>query len=154
MRHGEPLIGLLGLALLAWLVPQDRIGYEVKFFLLGFAIAVICLAVGLFVWGLWHSRGKQKSLDELSEAISRAIRDLVNKPRTEPASMEVFAAELAEEYTRWCEGVDRILANTAYFTQSELLHFQRLGFILPIDMTRHPGADHTLAMPNMKLERL
>lgn len=68
--------------------------------------------------------------------------------------MERFAAELAEEYERWCMEIDRILANKALFTQSDLLLFQRLGFIQPIQMTGHPGADHTLAMLNLKFERL
>jgi hypothetical protein len=117
MRHGESTIGLIGLALvlLAWLVPQDRIGYEVKFGLLGFAIAVICLACVLYLRGLWHDRGKEKALDDLSEAISQAIRDLVNKPRPEPLGMEAFAAALAEDYERWCAEIDRALSNKAFF---------------------------------------
>jgi hypothetical protein len=156
MRHSEPIIGLVGLALglFAWIVPQDRIGYEVKFGLLGFAIAVICLAAVLYVRERWHDRGKRKALDDLSLGISQAIRDLVNKPRPAPAGMGAFADELAAEYTTWCNGVDQILANTAYFAQSDLLHFQRLGFIPAIQMTGHPAADHTLAMLNLKMERL
>jgi hypothetical protein len=122
---------LIGLALvvLAWLVPPDRIGYEVKFSLLGFAIAMICGAAFLYIRGLWLDHGKRQALDDLSLAMSLAIRDLVNKPRPAPAGMGAFAAELAAEYTTWCNGVDQILANTAYFAQSDLLHFQRLGSV-------------------------
>lgn len=156
MRHSESVIGLIGVALvlLAWLVPQDRIGYEVKFGLLGFAIAVICLAGGLFLNGLWQARGKGKALDDLSEAISRAIRDLVNKPRMELAGMEVFAKELAGSYEAWCVEVNQVLSNRSHFTYSDFSHFDRLGFIQPIHMTGHPGADHTLAMLNLKIDRL
>jgi hypothetical protein len=156
MRHSESTIGLIGLALvvLAWLVPQDRIGYEVKFALLGFAIAIICLSGGLYVRGWWLHHGKTKALNDLSLAISHAIRDLVNKPRRPLLQMGAFAIELSEEYKTWCEEVDQILGNTAHFPQSDLLHFQRLGFIQPIQMTGHPAADHTLAMLNLKLERL
>jgi len=57
MLHGGSIIALIGLALalLAWLVPQDRIGYEVKFSLLGFAFAVICFAV------VWYFRGQSSN---------------------------------------------------------------------------------------------
>jgi hypothetical protein len=152
----ESVIGLVGLAVavLAWLVPQDRIGYQLKFGLLGFAIAVLALSVWQYIRGLWQDRRKQNALDDLSEAVSRAIRDLVNKPRTSPAGMDAFASALAEEYARWCEEVNQTLANTTFFTKSDLLHFQRLGMITPIVMTGHPGADHTLSMLHLKMERL
>ena len=158
MQHGESAIGLIGVALtlLAWIIPQDRIGYEVKFGLLGFGLAVICLSLVLLARGWWVQREKQKALDQLSEAISQAIHDLVNKPRPigPAASWDAFADSLAKEYLKWCEDVDRILGNTALFPKSDLLHFQRLGFIQPVIMTRHTAADHTLAMLNKKMDRL
>lgn len=92
MRHGEAAIGLIGLALLviAWLVPPDRISYEVKFTLLGFSLAVVCFGVWLFIHGLWLSQGKQKVLDNLSETICSAIHELLNKARSEPREMDAF----------------------------------------------------------------
>jgi hypothetical protein len=68
--------------------------------------------------------------------------------------MGSFADTLAQEYSKWCEGVDRVLANTAYFTRSDALHFQRLGVFLPVIIAQHPGADHTLAMLTEKIKPL
>lgn len=156
MRTVESIISLLGLAvtLLAWIIPQDRIGYEVKFTLLGIGLTIVVLGLGLLVKGWRRGRKKLKSIDQLSEFISTAIRDLVNKPRPPQAEMEVFATELKEQYDNWCIGVNQILSNKSYFTHSDFLHFDRLGFIPPIVMTRHPNADHTLAMLNVKIDRL
>jgi|SRR6476659_3214951 len=158
MRHVELAISLLGLAvtLLAWIVPQDRIGYDVKFALLGAGLMAIGLGGVLLVRGWLHGRGKQQALDQLSEAISQAIHDLLNKPRpTAPtASWDAFADTLEKEYSKWCEDVDRILANTAYFTKSDAIHFQRLGVFPPVIITQHPGADHTLSMLTEKIKRL
>jgi len=158
MRYGESALSLLGLAvtLLAWIVPQDRIGYEVKFTLLGIGLTIICLGLGLLVRGWWRGRGKQEAIDQLSEAISLAIRELVNMPRPGPGLVNetAFADKLTKEYLAWCEGVDKVLADRRHFTRSDLLHFQRLGFIQPVHLTGHPGADHTLAMLNLKMQRL
>ena len=121
--------------------------------LLGIGLTIVCLGLGLLVRGWWRGRGKQAALDHLSEAISQAIHQLVNKPQpTAPtASWDAFADTLAQEYSKWCEGVDRVLANTAYFTRSDALHFQRLGVFPPVIITQHPGADHTLAMLTEKI---
>jgi hypothetical protein len=158
MRHVELAISLVGLAitLLAWIVPQDRIGYEVKFALLGAGLMAIGLGVVLLIRGWYHGRGKQKAIDQLSEAISQAIHELINKPRPtdSTASLDAFAHTLAKEYSTWCEGVDRLLSNTAYFTRSDVLHFQRLGVFPPVVITHHPDADHTLAMLTEKIKRL
>jgi len=158
MRHVELAISLLGLAitLLAWIVPQDRIGYDIKFALLGAGLMAIGLGVVLLVRGWLHGRGKQQALDQLSEAISQAIHHLLNKPRpTAPtASWDAFADTLEKEYSKWCEDVGRILANTAYFTKSDAIHFQRLGVFPPVIITDHPGADHTLSMLTEKIKRL
>ena len=116
----------------------------------------IGLGVVLLVRGWLHDRGKQKAIDQLSEAISKAIHELLNKPRpTDPtASWDAFADTLAKEYSKWCEDVDRMLGNTAYFPKSDLLHFQRLGVFPTGIITQHSGADHTLAMLTEKIKRL
>ena len=87
MRHFESAVSLLGLAItiLAWIVPQDRIGYDVKFALLGAGLMAIGLGVVLLVRG-WHGRGKQRAVDQLSEAMSQAIHELINKPRPDASS--------------------------------------------------------------------
>jgi hypothetical protein len=53
MRHIESSISLLGLAvvLLAWTVPQDRMGYEVQFAMLGAGLMAIGLGLVLLVDG-------------------------------------------------------------------------------------------------------
>jgi hypothetical protein len=156
MRHFESAVSLLGLAItiLAWIVPQDRIGYDVKFALLGAGLMAIGLGVVLLVRGWLHGRGKQRAVDQLSEAISQAIHELINKPRPDASSGDAFADSLAKEYSKWCEDVNRILANKAYFTRSDVLHFQRLGVFAPVVITHHPGADHTLAMLTERIKRL
>lgn len=158
MRYGNSAISLLGLAvtLLAWIIPQDRIGYEVKFTLLGIGLTTVCLGLGLLAHSWWRGRTKQQALDQLSLSISRAIHELVNMPRPGSGLVneEAFANKLASGYSTWCTEVDQILEDRRHFTQSDLLHFQRLGFIQPIHMTGHPRADHTLAMLNLKIDRL
>jgi hypothetical protein len=158
MRYIESAISLLGLAItiLAWIVPQDRIGYDVKFALLGAGLMAIALGVALLIRGWLLGRGKQQALDQLSEAISQAIHELINKPRPvgSTASWDAFAGTLADEYSQWCLGVEQILANTAYFTRSDAIHFQRLGVFPPVVLTHHLGADHTLAMLTEKIKRL
>jgi hypothetical protein len=110
MRHIESAISLLGLAitLLAWMVPQNRIGYEVKCALLGTGLMAIGLGLVLLVPGWLHGRGKQQALDQLLEAISRAIHQLVNKPQpTAPtASWDAFADTLGKAYLQWRADVD------------------------------------------------
>jgi hypothetical protein len=51
MRHFESAVSLLGLAItiLAWIVPQDRIRYDVKFALLGAGLMAIGLGVVLLL---------------------------------------------------------------------------------------------------------
>ena len=85
------------------------------------------MAIGLGVVLPVRGHGKQRAIDQLSEAISQAIHELVNKPRpTSPtASWDAFADTLAQEYSKWCEGVDRVLANTAYFT-SKSARYQKI----------------------------
>src|SRR5687767_1734537 len=157
MRHAESAISLLGLAitLLAWIVPQDRIGYEVKFALIGAGLMAIGLGVALLVRGWLLGRRKQQALDQLSEAISKAIHELINKPRPRLRHHGMLSPiPWQKEYSQWCEDVDRILANTAYFTRSDVIHFQRLGVFPSVAITHHPGADHTLAMLTEKIKRL
>lgn len=68
--------------------------------------------------------------------------------------MDGFGQDLAAKYEAWCAEVHKILSNKAHLTYSEFSHVDRLGFIQPIVMTRHPAADHTLAMPNLKMKPL
>ena len=124
--------------------------------MLGAGVRAIGLGLLLLVRGWLHDRGKQQALDHLSEAISRAIHQLVNKPQpTAPtAYWDAFADTLGKEYLKCCAGVDRILANAAYFTRSNALHFQRLEVFPPVIITQHPAADHTVAMLTEKIKRL
>jgi hypothetical protein len=91
---------LLGFAvtLPAWIILQERIGYEVKFTLFGIGLTIVCLGLGLLVHGWWRRRRKQDALDQLSVAISQAIRELVNMPRPGPGLVneEAFADKLAK----------------------------------------------------------
>lgn len=113
------------------------------------------MAIGLGVVLPVRGHGKQRAIDQLSEAISQAIHELVNKPRpTSPtASWDAFADTLEGEYSKWCEDENRILVNSACFTRSYVLHFQRLGVFPPILITPHSGADHTLSMLTEKIKR-
>lgn len=156
MKKSDSAISLIGaaLTLVAWINPENRISYDVKFTLFGAGLTALCLGLWLLTRDWWLSRGKQKALDQLSEVISRAIHELINKPRLEPAQMDGFAKELAGQYDEWCKEVNQILSNRSYFTYSDFSYFDRLGIFQPIVMTRHPGADHTLAMLKVKIERL
>src|SRR5207247_1494755 len=144
----------LAVAILAWLVPPATIDYQVKFYLGLFAFGLIFFAMVLLIIANKFGQRKQAAIDELSEEISWAIHHIVNMPKLPQESWDDYAVRFTKDYNAWCERVDRRLQNKAVFTQSDLLHFQRLGIIQQVRLTGHQATDHAFSMINLKLDRL
>jgi hypothetical protein len=114
------------------------------------------LVVGLVLLGaslrfnVWSQQ--QRAIDDLSEELSWAIRHLLNqKPRPET---DDGIAEWEARFRGWCEKVSGKLDNRAFFTRTDQLHFDRLGFVDPISMSGHQRLDWLLSQLRMKFERL
>jgi len=154
-------IALVGVAvaILAWLAAPERIDYEVKFLLVVIASLLLITAIGLPIWAVMFERKLRRLLNTLSGEISWAIHNLLNRPTGlgqtyDIRQLDPFAIELTNDFNAWCNRIDAILSNEAFFTQSDLLRFQRLGFIDPVHLTGHPDLDHTFSMLKLKLSRL
>ena len=109
--------------------------------------------LGLFIiwislrFNIWSQR--QQAIDSLAEDISWAIAELVNR-NVEQQTVEQFRTDFNE----WCKKVSSKLGNRAFFTRADQLHFDRLGYLQPINMASIPAADHVHSMLKLKLERL
>lgn len=120
---------------------------------------LLLVIVGLAViftshrFNLWSQR--QKAIDDISEDISWAISEILNRARPKAlADYAAFAQQLKIDYEIWCARVSKKLENRAFFTRSDQLHFDRLGFVDPVQMTGDNSADHTLSMLKLKFERV
>lgn len=159
MRKSEKIaisIALAGVAvaILAWVVPPTSLNYEAKFYWGLFAISLLIASVFVFVRAGKFNRQKQAALDGLSEEISWAIHHIVNMPKPAEESWDAYALRFNNAANEWCTRVDTMLSNRSFFTQSDLIHFQRLGVIHMFRMTGHPNTDHAFSMLSLKLDRL
>jgi hypothetical protein len=55
---------------------------------------------------------------------------------------------------RWCDRVSAKLENKAFFTRADQLHFDQLGFVPQIAMTRQLELDQLLGQLREKFDRL
>jgi hypothetical protein len=58
------------------------------------------------------------------------------------------------DYRAWCDKVSSKLNNRAFFTRADQLHFDRLGFVPPLQMSGHARLDWLLGQLRLKFERL
>ena len=159
MRKSDTIaisVALVGvaMAILAWLASPATIDYEVRFALVLSAVIFIIIAVGLPIRASLFERSQRMALNGLSGDIDWAIHNLLNRPRPQLAQMDEFAVVLDRDFHEWCARVDGVLKNESFFTQSDLIRFQRLGFIEPVRVTGHAATDHTFSMLKLKLKRL
>jgi predicted PurR-regulated permease PerM len=118
-------------------------------------LVIVGLAL-LFVsirYNIWSQR--QRVVDSLSEEISWAIHNLLNRPFPKfENQIPGYIEKWEQDYKTWCAKVNGILSNRAFFTLSDQLHFDRLGFIDPITMTGRQEYDWWLSQLKLKFERL
>lgn len=147
------LFGMTPAELVAYLYrnpPQWMMSGWTRLFLVLVGLAIIFASVR---FNLWSQR--QVAVDDLAEDISWAIHDLVNRhARLQPVDVPTYPEKLKADFDAWCARVSAKLANRAFFTRADQLHFDRLGFLNPIEMTGLGTADHTLTMLKLKLDRL
>ena len=95
---------------------------------------------------------KQAAVDELSESLSRAIHDLLN--RDPPVSSDADLDQWANDFQDWCASVTLQLAN--HFTRSEQLHFDSLGTVpmRRFGMAYNERHNHLLNQLDIKFSRL
>jgi hypothetical protein len=110
-------------------------------------LSLIFISLRFNVW----SR-KQKAIDDLAEDISFAIQNLINRKPTPKHDVDV--KKWKEDYEAWCTKVSKKLENRAFFTRSDQLHFDRLGFIEPVRMTGNDELDFLLSQLRLKFDRL
>lgn len=149
-------IALLGVAMtiLAWIAAPERIDWEVKNCLFLLAVVLVVTAIGLPIWAFWFERQRRNALDGLSNQIDWAIHHLLNRPRPAVEEMPTFADVLRNDYDEWCRLVDAELSDKSFFAHSDLIRFQRLGFVDPVMITGHGATDRILGMLRLKLARL
>lgn len=99
-----------------------------------------------------NRREKSKAVDRLSETLSKAIHDLLN--RDPPVSSEPDLDRWKADYEDWCASVSGILKD--HFTRSEQLHFDRLGTVplQPFGMAYNERHNHLLCQLDIKFDRL
>ena len=94
-------------------------------------LTVLIIGMGLiwvsFSYNRWSK--KQQVIDALSEDLSWAIHSLLNKTVSTEAELMIWEIEFEE----WCKKVSRKLNDRAFFTRSDQIHFDRLGFIQPLN---------------------
>ena len=120
----------------------------------GLTVAVLCILFYINfvrpIRGRKRDAEKQEAVDELSELLSTAIRDLLNRPVHSEGDLNGWDTD----FQSWCAST--ILKLRENFTKSERLHFDRLGTV-PIQSfgrawnERH---NHLLNMLDIKFNRL
>jgi hypothetical protein len=96
---------------------------------------------------------KQAAIDDLSEELSWAIHNLLNRNQGKEWTEEMvppFEADM----NAWCEKVNKKLEDRDFFSRSDQLHFDRLGFLQPIDMGPLARLNWLMSMLRMKFDRL
>lgn len=83
----------------------------------------IAILFGAFRFNLYDR--KQIAIDEISEELSWAIHNLLNRPVKTEAEFMIWEIILEE----WHDRVYRLLDNRAFFTRSDQIHFDRIGFV-------------------------
>jgi hypothetical protein len=124
-------------------------------------LGVLLAGLILIVVSLLANRSsqRQRAIDSLSEDLSWAIHHLLNRPvPTVPVidsvSWPLYVLQWERDYQAWCSKVSNKLAVRAFFTRSDQLHFDRLGFVEPVHMTGHPRYDRLLSQLSLKFDRL
>jgi hypothetical protein len=151
---------IIGLFMVVFgMTPAQAVAYLIETppnWLLSGWTRLIGLIVGIAV--IWASLNynrwsrKQQAIDLLAEDISWAIHDLVNRnPRP---STEGEIDKFDTDYRAWCDKVSSKLNNRAFFTRADQLHFDRLGFVPPLQMSGHARLDWLLGQLRLKFERL
>jgi hypothetical protein len=95
---------------------------------------------------------KQRAIDDLAEDLSWAIQKLLNRDPRPTTNQQV--AQWEADYRSWCERVSKKLADRAFFTRADQLHFDMLGFVEPIGMSGIAHLDWLLSQLRLKFQRL
>ena len=119
---------------------------------LGMIIVGLALIFVSITYNIWSK--KRQAIDDLAEDISWAIRDLVNRHITKPIPTAADVDAFERDYKEWCEKVSKKLEMRAFFTKADQLHFDRLGFITPVNMTGVQKYDWLLSQLRLKFDRL
>jgi hypothetical protein len=113
-----------------------------------FVILGLALIYGSLRANVWSQQ--QRAVNEIAEDISWAIHHLLNQPLV---GGKPDALYLRKEYDAWCQRVSDKLSNSAFFTLADKLHFDRLGFIEPVQMTGQGDYDWILSQLRLKFDR-
>lgn len=109
---------------------------------------------GLYLtFGVVRVSKRQAAVDSLARDISEAIHDLLNRHTRETITPQ-FIDQWEKDYREWCDKVSKKLSNRRFFTESDQLHFDRLGVVPQLGMTGHAKLDWLIAQLQLKFDRL
>lgn len=117
------------------------------------AVVVVGLIALYFRYGYARATKRQQAIDSLSRDISEAIHDLLNR-HTRESITDTFLAQWERDYQAWCQKVSDKLKDRNFFTESDQLHFDRLGIIPTTSLTNNARLDWLINMLGLKFERL
>ena len=117
------------------------------------ALAAISLSVLYLRFGHKRDKARQDAIDSLSRDLSRAIHELLNRPRPAPISPD-YVANWQTDFQGWCDLVSQKLRDRHFFTESDQLHFDRLGVVPQLTISGHPQLDWLISMLSLKFDRL
>ena len=110
-------------------------------------IVVMVVSLNFNRWSL-----RQRAIDSLAEDISWAIHELLNRDPSPRTAQEIEQWE--QDYRAWRQGVSIKLENRAFFTRADQIHFDRLGFVTPVQMSRLGRLNSLLGQLRLNFERL
>ena len=120
-------------------------------------IGAIFLTPVLLIFAINFNRwsNKQRAIDDLAEDISWAISDQLLNRQIDGDDPQAVT-EWERDYRAWCDRVSKKLENRAFFTRADQLHFDRLGFVRPVQLASASNAHHNwlLSQLSLKFERL
>jgi hypothetical protein len=175
--HSLLLALIIGVGLVTWLAPQvevmvDLHGWQVATVVLSSIIAVRLLLAPYWIWKedganiakqknemeqlksqIDSEAAKQLVIDDLSQELSWAIDNLLNRNQGKEWTEEMVAP-FEQDMNAWCDKISNKLENRRFFTQSDQVHFDKLGFIQPIGMSSLGRLNWLLSMLNTKFDRL
>ena len=151
------IVGMTGPDFVAWILSDPPSWLTSWWFILTFICTLVAIAFSVLYWKFGANREteRQKILDELSRNISAVIHDLINRPwPSGSVGLDDWISKWDRDFQAWCQKITNTLSNRRYFTESDQIHFDRLGYVPKLNRTGHPRFDYLDSMLSLKIERL
>jgi len=130
--------------------------FEPTYISIGLSLVVVAILLYVNFVRLYRaratSRKKQEKVDQLSRLLSDAISDLLNRQLADTNEVPQFR----NDFDEWCGKAKSILQDRRFFTESDEVHFDRLGTVVTRQFAHRVNNEHQhiLSMLDIKFERL